>query len=1038
MVNIPWKRRSKSGHHHHTSPSRSHHFHPLIPLASNPCDGADYASAVFSQRHEAAPDELCFDLFFVANLATFTAYHTVDDGASLAAYVGFFAILWATWFQVTLHDVRFARDSVYERACKVAQFAAFVGLALAGSKFEPVENAAKGTGNANLRLLCWVLVASRVQLALQYCFVAVAVARKRFSKLYLPLALNVAVYAGAAAAFGVLALAFREGAGKARPGVYWVWWVVLFVEGVGTIAISCWWRMLSFKKTHLVERMGLLTLIVIGEGAIGVTKTVSKMMGKTGVDWQGTLLVGCIVLTLVFLFLTYFDNQPHGHYGTIRQQIWALLHFPFQLAVVGVGEGSQQLALARYIINSIAKFRHKIVQYCVDDGLEGDALVDKLSAAVKYYQLDKKPECYRQVLEIKTALAGLRNATGICTTHTSPSPDWPHAYPRDFETLVTKVGSGITMSTGMKMPADAEPWAVLQHSWRVVYVYYWSALFVVFACLIAFLALIRARRQRFDLFDATSIGGRVGMLALCLFFGAVGIAARQSASASDDDYDDDPTHHHEIYRRFLASGLVLPTGTFMLGVALAVDHVARALCNWRLRRQGYEQPPLLAESPGEHHDVVDIGGGHGRPTHNRNTSSVSSSGGKMILAGEVDDIDIDEVLAKRRAVVRESRAVGFRRQKAPRPASAIYLLGNFAAGLSSVGDVDVEEQQRGDGAAAAAAPPKKTFRSFIWDTDTHLKPPAERVLLRKLDWSILTIGCLGFFLKYLDQGNLANAYVSGMQEALHMDGNEYTYAGTAYTVAYAFMQIPSTLIVQRVRPSAWLAAMEVGWGVFTFAQAGVGNVEALYAFRFLCMTVPVGLATFLLLPDTPYTTRAWFLTEAECELAVERVRKAGKAAPVKITWKTFARILSRWRWYAFVLGYVLYGSACQASNYFGIWLKSEHYSVVDRNIIPTGTNLISAACVVLWGFLSDYTGSRFAFIVGPLTYGLIPNGILAAWPASIQLKEFAFLTCGVQLMTAVFYTWANEICAGDNEERALVISSMNGMQFPSVHNLIDE
>ncbi|KAB2579275.1 Pantothenate transporter liz1 [Lasiodiplodia theobromae] len=312
---------------------------------------------------------------------------------------------------------------------------------------------------------------------------------------------------------------------------------------------------------------------------------------------------------------------------------------------------------------------------------------------------------------------------------------------------------------------------------------------------------------------------------------------------------------------------------------------------------------------------------------------------------------------------------------------------------------------------------KKSFRSFIWDTDTHLKSHAERVLLRKLDWAILSIGCLGFFLKYLDQGNLANAYVSGMQEDLRMWGNEYTYAGTAYTCAYAVMQIPSTLVIQRIRPSYWLAAMEVAWGAFTFAQAGLRNSAQLY-----CMTVPVGLATFFILPDTPYTTRAWFLTEEECELSVERVRKAGKAAPVKITLNTFVRILSRWRWYAFVLGYV-------ASSYFGIWLKSEHYSVVDRNIIPTGTNLISATCVVLWGFLSDYTGSRFAFVVGPLTYGLIPNGILAFWPSSIQVKEFAFLTCGVQLMTAVFYTWANEICAGDNEERALVISSMNGMQY---------
>ncbi len=97
-------------------------------------------------------------------------------------------------------------------------------------------------------------------------------------------------------------------------------------------------------------------------------------------------------------------------------------------------------------------------------------------------------------------------------------------------------------------------------------------------------------------------------------------------------------------------------------------------------------------------------------------------------------------------------------------------------------------------------------------------------------------------------------------------------------------------------------------------------------------------------------------------------------------------------------------------------------------MIPTGTSLISAFCVVLWGFLSDYTGSRFAFVLIPLVrgpslhsrvasatmgsgvltnarsaqiYGLIPNGILAFWPASIPLKEFAFLTIAVQLMTAV-------------------------------------
>lgn len=114
-----------------------------------------------------------------------------------------------------------------------------------------------------------------------------------------------------------------------------------------------------------------------------------------------------------------------------------------------------------------------------------------------------------------------------------------------------------------------------------------------------------------------------------------------------------------------------------------------------------------------------------------------------------------------------------------------------------------------------------------------MKSKEERKLLRKIDFAILTIGCLGFFLKYLDQGNLANAYVSGMQEDLQMLGNEYTYAVTCYTVAYAVMQIPSNIIVQYIRPSYWLAAMEIVWGTFTFAQAGVQNSTQLYAFRFL-------------------------------------------------------------------------------------------------------------------------------------------------------------------------------------------------------------
>lgn len=71
------------------------------------------------------------------------------------------------------------------------------------------------------------------------------------------------------------------------------------------------------------------------------------------------------------------------------------------------------------------------------------------------------------------------------------------------------------------------------------------------------------------------------------------------------------------------------------------------------------------------------------------------------------------------------------------------------------------------------------------------------------------------------------------------------------------------------------------------------------------MTVPIGLATFLVLPDTPYTTKSRFLTPRECRLALERVEKAGKAKPAGVNLNTFKRVLTKWRWYAFVFAYIV-------------------------------------------------------------------------------------------------------------------------------------
>jgi low temperature requirement protein LtrA len=108
----------------------------------------------------------------------------------------------------------------------------------------------------------------------------------------------------AAAVFFLMILGFHGDAETSSKSIYAIWWIVMFSEVVTIVTVSCKWRVLSFKATHLVERMGLLTLIVIGEGAIGVSKTVSEIMGKDGPDLKGSFLICCIILLLVSRFLS--------------------------------------------------------------------------------------------------------------------------------------------------------------------------------------------------------------------------------------------------------------------------------------------------------------------------------------------------------------------------------------------------------------------------------------------------------------------------------------------------------------------------------------------------------------------------------------------------------------------------------------------------------------------------------------------------------------------------------------------------------------
>ncbi|KAK5952411.1 hypothetical protein OHC33_006454 [Knufia fluminis] len=107
----------------------------------------------------------------------------------------------------------------------------------------------------------------------------------------------------------------------------------------------------------------------------------------------------------------------------------------------------------------------------------------------------------------------------------------------------------------------------------------------------------------------------------------------------------------------------------------------------------------------------------------------------------------------------------------------------------------------------------------------------EKQLVRRLDTFLLVFGCLSQVIKYLDQQNINNAYVSGMSDDLHLHGNELNYFTTYFNIAYCLMLIPSQVILTYVRPSYWLSGLEVTWGLITGLIALAQSARTVYILR---------------------------------------------------------------------------------------------------------------------------------------------------------------------------------------------------------------
>ncbi|KAG7097118.1 hypothetical protein E1B28_004496 [Marasmius oreades] len=208
------------------------------------------------------------------------------------------------------------------------------------------------------------------------------------------------------------------------------------------------------------------------------------------------------------------------------------------------------------------------------------------------------------------------------------------------------------------------------------------------------------------------------------------------------------------------------------------------------------------------------------------------------------------------------------------------------------------------------------------------------------------------------------------------------------------------------------------------------------------ITLPVALYGFWIFPDVPAMTKAFYLSDEERLLATRRIKddiQVVRSTPFSMG--LAKRVLGRWRWWWCSLLFAISGEieSLGSNNIMGQYLKAiGGYTIEQIDFYPSGATAVAIASTLICATWTDYTRKRWTVLVYMAVACIISGGVLLGLGGTERDKEggrgspvrgavfFAYYLAGASFAgQATTFAWANEICADDDQERAVVLASMN-------------
>ncbi|KAK4124401.1 MFS general substrate transporter [Parathielavia appendiculata] len=188
-------------------------------------------------------------------------------------------------------------------------------------------------------------------------------------------------------------------------------------------------------------------------------------------------------------------------------------------------------------------------------------------------------------------------------------------------------------------------------------------------------------------------------------------------------------------------------------------------------------------------------------------------------------------------------------------------------------------------------------------------PTEERLLLRHQDLTILPLSAFIYFLCYLDRSNIGNARILNssthhdMQTTIGATQHQFNVTLMIFQVGYALFEVPSNILLKKLRPSRWLAFLMFSWGAITMGLGGVHSFPEAAGVRFLLGVFEAGL-----FPGLVYYLTFWYRSDERSVrvafiLSMASLASAfGGTIAYGIGHMNLMRGLEAWRWLFIIEG----------------------------------------------------------------------------------------------------------------------------------------